>query len=425
MLVDSRSRYRKLSPPSSFSARLSRQSSISRDSFVAQETELSLRGGTEQDFTRITRIELPLIIGSTNVIAIPDTGAEGNAITLDKAEELGLHVDECAGEAACFELANWKIVRSIGTTSTTRFFACPGLEKFDLCLNVFSSLAVPLLVGRAFLQATETLTRHIHRLITTIQLPPPRMHRILHLNRPQQRLRCYLRTDLVYANADTGAEMNLAAPQFAAQRGFGIEPPDLQHREVILADGSVTPLVGQFRALFDEFGERCGIARRPRPHEQIFYILEGLTTDVLLGADILTQINAFSNGNASFIDLDQLGIHSDMNLVTRLRKRQKQFHRLVHPGSSNTARAGSDSDPEDLEVAFQLELDDDDAREQHRRDVAKREIAALNGAGGDARKMTEQVLGQAYETNRMRRLQEHNHRMVALAQQTTNRRNPS
>lgn len=194
----------------------------------------ALSGGTDRHRSCERSVTLPICIGTESITAIPDTGSDENAISSAYAKKIGLHVQTHADSPASFQLANGRFIQSSGIASATCSFR-KGLNKQSgtaIFFNVFPELAVPVIIGRAFLQATETLTRHIDRLDISIhQRPPSVPPRILHLNHPVQRLRCYLNVNLVYANADTGAEMNLVSPEFAAQRGFQIEKPDAQHRE--------------------------------------------------------------------------------------------------------------------------------------------------------------------------------------------------
>ena len=385
-----------------------------------------LSGGTDRHHNWRRSATLPIYIGTVPVTAIPDTGSDENAISSTFAKGIGLYIETSASSPVSFQLANGRSIKSSGIALATCSFG-KDLNKeseTSILFNVFSKLAVPVVIGRAFLQATETLTKHSDRLDISIHRSPLVLPRILHLNRPQQRLRCYLNVNLAYANADTGAEMNLVSPGFAAQRGFQIEEPDAEHQEVVLADGSRAPISGQFRARFDTFDRPSREVLRPRAHEKYFYILDGLTTDVLLCEDLLFEISAFSDQQNSFVDLDCLGIFSDLNLVTWLSRREKRLLRI--PGSqssASTALAGVTSglapgDPSAaLEVAFQLELDDDDAHEQYVRQSADREIAHLSEPDKLRRRAAEDNRRQSYDENRARRVQEHNIRMAAMSQQ--------
>lgn len=385
-----------------------------------------LSGGTDQHHAWRRSATLPMSIGTVPVIAIPDTGSDENAISYTFAKEIGLHVETNTKSPVSFQLANGRSIESSGIASTSCSFSkdLNNQSGISILFNVFPKLAVPVIIGRVFLQTTETLTKFKDRLDISTCRSRLVLPRILHLNHPQQRLRCYLNVNLAYANADTGAEMNLASPEFAVQRGFQIKKPDPEHQEVLLADGSRAPISGKFTARFNTFDRPSRDVLRPRAHEKTFYILEGLTTDVLVGEDLLFEISAFSDQQNSFVDLDSMGIFSDLNVVVWLSKLEKRLLRIPNsqPLTSTASvsvtpglAAGDVSAA--LEVNFQLELDDDDAREQHVRQSADREIVRLSEPEKSRKKAEEDKRRQAYDGNRAKRVREHNIRMTAMAQQ--------
>jgi hypothetical protein len=98
-------------------------------------------------------------------------------------------------------------------------------------------------MGRKFLEDTDTLTQHQYRLVDR----PPRigLRRIMHLTRPKRRMRCYIDSELIEANPDTGAEMELVSPDFVRSKGCTIEAPDPECEEVQFVDGSIARTQGQ------------------------------------------------------------------------------------------------------------------------------------------------------------------------------------
>ncbi|KAL2014414.1 hypothetical protein VTN00DRAFT_1939 [Thermoascus crustaceus] len=216
-------------------------------------------------------------------------------------------------------------------------------------------------------------------------------------NSPKEKRRS--RDDADRPNYNCNTVCRDVSPEFAAQCGFQIEKPDAQHREVILADGSRAAISGHFRARFDTF-DRTSKAK------------------LLCGSS--SPRNIFKN----------------LNLVTWLSRNEKRLLRLLsdttaassssHPSSAGTASAGVATslvsrDPSAaLEVAFQLELDEDGAREQRRRQIANREIARLPEPEKSRRKAAEDSRRQTHDRDRARRLREHNARMAAVATQNRN-----
>ncbi|KAF4625629.1 hypothetical protein G7Y89_g12535 [Cudoniella acicularis] len=387
----------------------------------------ALSGGTDhhRPWRRVTT--LPVHLGEVPVNATPDTGSDDNAVSAAFAEELGLQVDVSRNCLASFQLANGREIKSSGIASTTCTFRQGSNRQTSttIVFHIFAQLAVPIIIGMKFLQATETLTKYSDRLAISLHQTPLVLPRILHLNRPQQRLRCYLGIDLAYANADTGAEMNLISPAFAAQRGLKVDKPDSGHQEVVLADGSRASISGKLRERFYTFDKPSKkFVSRLKAAEKDFYVLDGLTTDVLLGNDLLFEISAFSEHQNSFVDLGRLGIFSDLNLVAWLSRREKRLLNISNGqapargqpiGEASSLTLGDAAAA--LEVSFQIELDDDDAREQHLRQTADREIAQLDEPARSTRRSSEDNRRRLYDENRIRRVQEHDQRMAATTQQ--------
>jgi hypothetical protein len=219
--------------------------------------------------------------------------------------------------------------------------------------------------------------------------------------------------------------MNLISPAFAAQRGFSINKPHLEHQEVILADGSRAPISGKLQTRFYILDRPLKkFSSHLRAAEKDFYVLDGLTTDVLLGNDLLFEISAFSEHQNFFVDLSRLGISSDLNLVAWLSRCEKRLLNISNGQASARGQPigkASGLTPGDasasVEISFQVELDDDDAREQYLRQTTDLEIAQLDEPAKSAKKSSEDNRRRLYDENRTRRVQEHNQRMAAMAQQ--------
>lgn len=60
-------------------------------------------------------------------------------------------------------------------------------------------------------------------------------------------MRCYMDSDLVNANPDTGAEMELMSPEFVKRKVYTVTAPDAEHEEVQIVDGSTARRNGKSR----------------------------------------------------------------------------------------------------------------------------------------------------------------------------------
>lgn len=166
-----------------------------------------------------------------------DTGTAANRMSLAQAKGPGLTVTTTLEETARFRLANGKIIRSIGRTSAQISFK-KGSEKNGqiLCFfNVFETLAIPILMGLKFLDATETLSRFRDRLVDL----PSRMLRSLRvctIGNGSNEVVCVVNGREVHATGDTGSEIALISGRYARSRRLkkldGVE-------EIQFADGSI------------------------------------------------------------------------------------------------------------------------------------------------------------------------------------------
>ncbi|KAL3475865.1 E1-E2 ATPase-domain-containing protein [Aspergillus californicus] len=327
-------------------------------------------------------VTLPLIIKGRTSPAIPDTGADENVITTACASQLGLQISPDTNPII-FQLANGHRIRSCGIIKPISITFAKGKNrpKVQASFRAFPTLAVPIIMGRRFLHETKTLSKYDDRLEEKrhISLFQHAIPRIFHMNAPKQRFRCFLDGVPVYANADTGAEMNLASPEWAARHKMVIKRPDWGYERVMLADGSLARISGQFSARFQVHNPHQkdkGRGRKKRVYTtRQFFILDGLTSDVLLCQDLLLDIKAFKKEKKAFIELDSADCFSDLNLVSWLSKREKRFLTFFgrhHPPSTvEIMRTGSVRDRKEL---FQREMDREEAREQDTHAQALRAI---------------------------------------------------
>jgi hypothetical protein len=116
---------------------------------------------------------------------------------------------------------------------------------------VFKKLAddVPLIMGRNFLQQTQTLTIYRDRLEERkSDLGAPK---VMNMTLSRRRLPCYLDFVLVYAVADTGSDLDLMKEDYAVERGFPIESVSWYERFVRLPGGVTAEITGKVKVRFD------------------------------------------------------------------------------------------------------------------------------------------------------------------------------
>jgi hypothetical protein len=270
--------------------------------------------------------DLPIIIKGQQLDASADTGSDECGMPKDVADHLGLKVRSGPSDIKEFEGGNGRKIKSIGrATADCSFWNEPG-RKLRCVFYVFERLIVPLIMGRKFLESTDTLTQHEDRLVDRAPRAGP--CRVMHLSRPKRRMRCYIDSDLVEANPDTGAEMELVSPDFIKRKGYVVDAPDAAHEEVQFVDGSTARTQGQVTMKFEAYSEAFQGAVPSKAQYRTFYVLDGLTTDILLGEDLLYRIKAFTEHASSFVDLDDFGMPVELKGIVWLDRAEQRLARI-------------------------------------------------------------------------------------------------
>lgn len=205
-----------------------------------------------------TRKGLPITFemgdSQATVMASPDTGCEENVISQELALKLGLQIEK--SEERAFRMANGKVVSCCGRTMSACGFGTEshlGPSNLLCTFYVFRTLASPLIMCMSFLEKTQTLTKYRNRLVNLTLSAPPWL-RVRAIGKQKQRLLCSLDGEEVQAIADSGSEVDLISKAYAQQRGFSIEPKEMN---VMFADGSIGQTCGMVRAQL--YIGACGI----------------------------------------------------------------------------------------------------------------------------------------------------------------------
>jgi hypothetical protein len=181
---------------------------------------------TPQNGTKYTKIKRGLsgFINATRVSAIADTGSAQNVISAAYASDLKLPIEYTSNP---FQLGNSKTVQSmgklvawlrfkhklltllLGTVKLHWAFAKDPTKKYDLLFHVLPKCIYDVILGSAFLTATETLSKYRRRL-TECVFSMARVFRFGFLGNRCHRLEGILDGKYpVLAVPDTGAERNV------------------------------------------------------------------------------------------------------------------------------------------------------------------------------------------------------------------------
>lgn len=238
-----------------------------------------------------------MIIKGSTIISRPDSGSEENIIGIDLLSKLGLTMDTSPEHRKEFRIANGGLLRALGRALISCSFARDRTLELCCTFYVFRQLICPLLMGMPFLDETQTLVKHRYRLQirTAPSFGPIQLNS---LSSPRRRLYCLVNAQPKLANADTGSEIDLMSLAFVRERDFSMTAVGLRSSTVQFADGSTAELVGKVKVLIV-----LGTPEGPRIMTT-FYVLEGLTCDILFGEDFLDETAAFETYRDAFSMVD-------------------------------------------------------------------------------------------------------------------------
>lgn len=229
--------------------------------------------------------------------------------------KFGADINHSAAARTSFVNARGGTINSTGTATLTCSFPNEPWRKFQCVFHVLKKMVVPLIMGREFLIKTKTLSDHPERLQYDTRLSD-NFWRLFHLAKPQRLLRCSVDSREVLANADTGSDINLASLEFAIAGGYTIHPAQQGRDRVLFADGECVKLGGTIDVELDIMD---GATQQPsllKSRSTRLHVLEGLTSDILLGDETLVFLEAFTKYQESFVDIDSTCHYTELQYIT-------------------------------------------------------------------------------------------------------------
>ncbi|KAI4679075.1 uncharacterized protein J4E88_006367 [Alternaria novae-zelandiae] len=248
---------------------------------------------------------LPLLLEShgdmTEIMTCYDTGTHENHMSRAKAIELGYNIDPSPDIAAAFQLPNGKIIKAVGHVVVAVQFARregPKASSMTCHFNVFDRLALPVLIGMTFLQATETITRYTSRMV---DLPTTwkRSLRLCAVGNATNQVACTIDGRAVSAAADTGSEIALVSGEYAMKHGL---LRDYSCEELELADGSLEYTSGHADVTVRVLTKEDVYCGNPWKTKKVrFHVLKNLQFDVILDEETIDDLSIFENGVAKIV----------------------------------------------------------------------------------------------------------------------------
>ena len=122
--------------------------------------------------------------------------------------------------------------------------------------------------------------------------------------------------------------MELVSSDFVREKGYAIDTSDPEHQEVQFVDGSTARTQGQVTMMFEAYGDAWKDTVPTKARYRKFYVLDGLTTDVLLGEDLLYGINAFTEHKTSFVDREGIDRSVELKGIVWLDRAEQRLARI-------------------------------------------------------------------------------------------------
>jgi hypothetical protein len=266
--------------------------------------------------------------GPTAVLACPDTGSDLNIISEGLAQFLGLPYCDDAAPPGHLVVADGRRVRPIGRVVADLRLGSEASVSLSILTCTFEVLRrVPshIIMGMGFLEQTKVMSMQRHLLIK-LQRDTHQMPTVASVGRPRQSLLCELNHEATAVTPDSGSQVDLMSPSFAFDRQFELHPTE-QHIE--LADGEIAICRAFVRTTLS-IGTHLNDEGYPSGKAVAaidFFLLEGLTHDVIVGEHHLDELRIFTDNQHALV------LGSDMNAaweLNRIRSKRSSVSTGLH-----------------------------------------------------------------------------------------------
>lgn len=311
--------------------------------------------------------------GPASVMAIPDTGAAVNVMSLDLASHLGLRVDWDTEDKTELKLLDGTTATSTATVKAFCWFARTfhtEAPRMRCVFFVLLSLASDLIMSAAFLEEIETFTKFRNRLIE-LALKSSNLLKIRSIGRMRQRVQCCVDGGNVLAIADSGSDVDILSLSYASKRSLRWQTTtDI----VELADGSTRKACGKVVAqlslgmdakLLSVETPDCSMeldgtiaidSKEPATESQLagglvchvlqttFYILDGIVVDALVGGRSSESLRLYTEHAEALTSRADEDLQDDtlyrIGLVGKIRTRfSGSSPGIVHPEPDHQGEA--------------------------------------------------------------------------------------
>ena len=267
-----------------------------------------------------------MLAGDDLVDALHDTGLGLNVITKAFAVSKGLSIIREERGQQTFRNAIGEGTRALGCAYLNLAFPDMPQNIRTYKCSVVKECPYPLVLGREFLAATRTLSSEYRDRFKWVPIHGAKMFKLMKMDTSCRQLSCRIGGEAAFATADTGSDVDLLSGAYAEARGHKVnEIPDGE-AVVMLSDGSLKSLRG-YMDLPLEVGRRIS-ARR-------FYVLDGLTVDVILGDECLEEMDVYDYHNEEYLTATDGNLDDgflNINWVGESDKVQRDVDNLISTG---------------------------------------------------------------------------------------------
>lgn len=268
--------------------------------------------------SRFKRKAVQVLMDGNINYAQPDSGSEADLISEAFARESGVHIDRTSRQV--FRMGNGKEVRSIGKAyMKCRLLGDANEEEENRVFHVLERCIAPIILGMGFLEKCKLYTSKLHMLIES-PFKFGNMLSLKYLGSTVANIPFTADGRQLHAVADTGSEADFMSVECALQHGFDIDSSMDARSMIQLADGSVVNTIGKVHVSNMQIGPSKGF-------DTDFHVLPGLPCDVILGEELLEQLDAF-NTCAEIQDSNDRAFYG-MYILINLGPLQKAVGRLV------------------------------------------------------------------------------------------------
>ncbi|PMD58333.1 uncharacterized protein K444DRAFT_563618, partial [Hyaloscypha bicolor E] len=245
--------------------------------------------------------------------AIPDTGAEGNIMAASFARDIGLTIQN-QNPSQLLRMANGKHIETIGTVQAVWSFVSDPVQNWKITFQVLADFVYDLVLGSAFLTATQTMSYHQHRLC---RIPRPLQSlsvlRVNILGSGCQRVLGIFQGNMMQALPDSGSEANLVSLDYVKRHGWLPKIKREDQNMLQFADGSTEKTEGSIMARWRFL--RVGDDDPETSLRVKLHVLRGCVYNVILGQDVLEDADAFLRHEKAFLDMASSKESLGLNLV--------------------------------------------------------------------------------------------------------------